>query len=102
MILVYNYTLNLDLYSLPNKESSLQEISISIMSQLVMPERNGVIVTLSWTGSGYSPLYRSHYHITVKPQPAVINSTLGRTRFQLKLSYNILYNVTVIAVPVCG
>ena len=70
------------------------------MSQLVMPERNGVIVTLWWMG--YSPLYLSHYHITVKPQPSVMKSTLERTRFQLKLSYNILYNVNVIAVPLCG
>jgi hypothetical protein len=85
-------------YSLPNKESSPQEISI--MSQFVIPERDGVIVILWWTE--YSPLYQFYYHIDVKPQPAVINLTLERTSIELKVSYNILYNVTVVAVPFCG
>jgi hypothetical protein len=70
------------------------------MSQLVMPERDGVIVILQWTE--YSPLCQFHYHINVKPQPAVMNLTLERTSIELKVVYNTVYNVTVVAVPFCG
>jgi hypothetical protein len=71
------------------------------MSQLVMLERDGVIVILQWT-EYYSPLCQFHYHIDVKPQPAVMNLTKEKTSIELKVSYNILYNVTIVAVLFCG
>ena len=89
------------LYFTPNKESSPQQ-EINVTLQLVMLESDGVIITLRWTGDRVH--YLSHYyHIKVIPpiHPTELNFT-GRMSIQLKVSYDIKYNVTVVAVPLCG
>ena len=60
-------------------------------------ERDGVIVILEWTQENHT--YYS-YNVSVTPHPP---STLisERMRVQLKVSYDILYNVSVLATPHC-
>ena len=59
-------------------------------------ESTGVIVTVKWIEE--SPFYL--YDITVVPQVEAIFT--GRVRVQLKVQYNSLYNVSVVASSPCG
>ena len=57
--------------------------------------KDGVIVTLEWTEE--NSLYL--YNVSVSPQLEV--TFIGRVGIQLKVPYNSLYNVSVVAVPPC-
>ena len=57
---------------------------------------DGVTVTLEWTQG--NPLYT--YHIDTVPQIPLMFS--GNANVTLKISYNILYNVSILAEHLCG
>ena len=70
-------------------------MNIQIVSENL--EREEVTIILEWTQENHT--YYS-YNVSVTPHPAstVISE---RMRAQLKVSYNILYNVSVLATPHC-
>ena len=59
-------------------------------------ESDSVMVTVEWMEE--SPFYS--YHIIVVPQVEFMFT--GRDTVQLKVSYNTLYNVSVVASSSCG
>ena len=62
-------------------------------------ESSGVFVTLEWTLDQDSFIYA--HNVSVVPE--VVELTFNRSRgLQLMLSYNTLYNVTVVATHPCG
>ena len=71
-------------------------VNIQIMSDDW--ERDGIRVTPEWiqdSSSFYS------YNVSVTPNPASALTT-ERMRVQLKVSYDILYDVSVQSTPTCG
>ena len=62
-------------------------------------EGDGVVVTLEWIRGQENSLYT--YHVDVTPQPPFIIS-LNRSSVQLKLLYNVPYNVSVVKTSPCG
>ena len=71
---------------------------ITILSEQF--ERDGIIVTL---GIEDNTLYES-YHVNANPQLASdsVISIIDRAMFQIKVLYNIVYNVSVVATHLCG
>ena len=71
-------------------------VNIQIMSEDL--ERDGVRATLEWTQDN-SSFYS--YNVSVTPNPASALTT-ERMRVLLKVTYDIPYNISVQATPVCG
>ena len=61
-------------------------------------ERDGIIVTLEWSHENSGTLYS--YYVTVVPSVEIV--FIGRVKIQLKVSYDVLYNVSVVASSLCG
>ena len=59
---------------------------------------DAVSVTLQWIPASFNSLYS--YNVIVDPQVQLQFN--GSTRVQLTLSYNTLYNVSVVATHLCG
>ena len=72
-------------------------MNVTLQSELL--SRLNVSVILEWTLPPESALYS--YNISVVPQASQLNF-YGSTRAQLTLSYNTLYNVSVVARHLCG
>ena len=72
------------------------EVNISSISELF--ESNHVTVTLKWTSE--SSVQSVAYNVSVVPQGAVKFN--GSTTAQLTLTYNTLYNVSILAAVQCG
>ena len=60
--------------------------------------RDDVKVSLEWIPE--NPLYSYHVHIT--PQPLFLTVNLSRSSVQLKVLYNVLYNLSVVKMSPCG
>ena len=73
------------------------DISGPVNIQIVSEDlgRDGIRVTLEWTQDS------SSYSVSITPNPASALTT-ERMRVQLKVSYDILYNVSVQSTPTCG
>ena len=73
-------------------------VYIQIVSENL--ERDGVILILEWTQENNS--YYS-YNVSVTPLDPMSTLNSERTRAQLNVSYNVRYNVIVVATPInCG
>ena len=75
----------------------LQPVTVRIASENF--EGNGVVVTLEWTRGQGNSLYT--YHVDIIPQPSFIIS-LNRSSVQLRIPYNVPYNVSVVKMSPCG
>ena len=74
-------------------------ISSQILSEYF--KDNGVTVTIEWTEESFHYLYI--IIINVMPQPAMEPIiSIGSTTAQLNVLYDVEYNVTITAVPLCG
>ena len=71
-------------------------MNIQIVSEDL--ERDGVRVTLEWTQDN-SSFYSYSFSVTPNPASALITE---RMRVLLKVTYDIPYNVSVQATPMCG
>ena len=72
---------------------------LEVSTSLEQFERDGVTVILEWTLE-YSGTFYS-YHVTVVPSVAILTYS-GRVRVQLKVSYDVSYNISVVASSLCG
>ena len=62
-------------------------------------ERDGVGVTLEWTLENYYETETQYYNISINQNMA---ETHVETTLQLVASYDTSYNVSIMAIPLCG
>ena len=62
-------------------------------------ESNGVVVTLKWL-THVQLIYT--YHVDIVPQPSSLIIGVNRSSVQLKILYNLAYNVSVVKMSPCG
>lgn len=86
----HNNTITLNL-----ADVDLQPVVVRFMLKAF--ERNGVVVSLEWIPE--NSLYS--YYVLIIPQPSFI-IRLNRSSVQLKVLYNVLYNVSVVKTSPCG
>ena len=76
--------------------SDLHEVNVS--SRLEQFGHDSVLVILDYTQEGLSSLYS--INVTVAPHASIV--FIGRMSIQLTLSYDTLYNISVVATHLCG
>ena len=78
------------------------DLAVNISSQVLSEKfkNNGVTVTIEWTEESSHYLYNI---INVMPQPAMEPVfSIGSTTAELNVLYDVEYNVTITAIPLCG
>ena len=82
---------------LADLDFQLATITVRLISERFNRDGVEVILDLEWTHE--NSLYSYHIHVT--PQPSFIVK-LNRSSVQLKVLYNLLYNVSVVNLSPCG
>jgi hypothetical protein len=75
---------------------------MNLTIQVLQQDDNGIDITidLHWRKPGYQNLF--HYYIDIFPNQTQVLLSSNPTCIKLRVLYNTLYNVSMIAAPHCG